>query len=114
MGPLGALVGAAGAGFFGGSLINNELEADAVQLAQVFHAMIAEYDTAMRTMIDTSYLLMGNYHENVRATVSQLPYNATQQALLVGHSSPNGCSNCGATIRAGMRFCTTCGTPVSR
>lgn len=72
LGPVGALLGSYGAGYFGGSLIDKEIQADAEHLLQAFDAMLGEYDNAMSQMVDSAYQMMGNYHQAVELTIDRI------------------------------------------
>jgi hypothetical protein len=69
-GPVGAYIGACGAGYFGGTLIEEELQEDGKHLEIAFRAMLGEYDNTMERMVNKAHLLLNSYCQAIEDAIN--------------------------------------------
>jgi hypothetical protein len=81
LGPLGGIAAAYGAGYFGGGLIDKELQRDAEQLNQAFTAMLGEYDNLMNELRGVCGQMIDAYHHSVESTVQRVVHGAAPKKL---------------------------------
>jgi hypothetical protein len=69
LGPVGAAAGAVAAGYYGGSLVEQEIQRDAEQVQQSFDAMLGEYDNMTDRMADTVGQVIAGYSQAIESAV---------------------------------------------
>jgi hypothetical protein len=70
LGPIGGLLAGTGAGWFGGNLIDQEIQRDAEQLQLAFQGMLGEYDNTVNRMADLVRQMLGNYYQAVESAIA--------------------------------------------
>jgi hypothetical protein len=81
LGPLGGIAAACGSAYFGGSLIDSELQRDTEQLNLAFSAMLGEYDNLMNELRGMCGQMLDAYQHTVTTTVQRVLQGAGSRKL---------------------------------